>query len=300
VYNGNGNGNGKPKKHFFDTEEVEALIRDYQSTECPATLGRIISFCEPVALSLIRAKATMRHEDIDELMSIVNGKLLRSLPQYRPERGTAFAFVSKLTVNMLSTVVSHRKKMASRYPALERTFALNLPDADEDFESTVALDDIVHSVRSIRSPCADPAEREAQCWYVESFVDAGFEMRRCECADAAMKVYGLSHRRSRELYDFTLLEIRRALWQETKHLPVDRAKLKGTKGVPLLRYINFLTPEEFSKFCILMKDLAPYLVVLVKPANEAGIKRGDWSAIRENLCRILDGIPEATPLFEPK
>jgi hypothetical protein len=46
-----------------------------------------------------------------------------------------------------------------------------------------------------------------------------------------------------------------------------------------------------------MRDLAPSLVVLVKPANEPGIRRGEWSAVRENLERVLNGIPEAVPLF---
>jgi hypothetical protein len=56
----------------------------------------------------------MRHGEVDELMAVVNGKLLRSLPNCSPERGTAFAFVSRLTTNMLCTVVTQRKKLAAR------------------------------------------------------------------------------------------------------------------------------------------------------------------------------------------
>jgi hypothetical protein len=238
----------------------------------------------------------MRHEEVDELVSIVNGKLLKSIPHYSPERGTAFAFVSKLTTNMLSTVVTHHKKLASRYSPLERSFARNLPDG-ADFESEIALADLLAKIRSVKSACTDPFEREAQRWYVESFIDSGFELRRHECADAARKVYGLSHRRSRELYDFTLLEIRRILWQETKHGSPSRDGLAGTKSAPLLRYSNFLTPEEFGKLAVLMKDLATYLIILVKPENEAAIRRGEWEKVRENLLFILQGIPGATPLF---
>jgi Sigma-70 region 2 len=300
-FHGNGGGSGCFKLngngHFFDSPAVEGMIRDYQSSADPAKLGEIIGRCEPVVLSLIRQRATMRHEDIDELVSIVNGKLLRSLPRYSPERGTAFAFVSRLTVNMLCTTVTHRKKLAARYPPLERTLALNLPDNRREIDSTLAVDDLVASIRRIRSPATLSAEREAQRWYVESFIDAGFELRRHEAANAAMKVYGLAHKRSRELYDLTLLEIRRVLWAETTHGSISREKLKGTKSMPLLRYSNFLTPEEFTKFVLLMKDLAPYVVVLVKPENESRIKRGEWDAVRENLVRILDGIPGATPLF---
>jgi hypothetical protein len=46
-----------------------------------------------------------------------------------------------------------------------------------------------------------------------------------------------------------------------------------------------------------MRDLAPYLVILVRPANAAEIKAGKWEAVRENLELILNGTPEATPLF---
>jgi hypothetical protein len=52
----------------------------------------------------------------------------------------------------------------------------------------------------------DETELSAQRWYIESFCADGFEHRRHECADAAMTVYGLSHDRSRELYDLTMLE----------------------------------------------------------------------------------------------
>ena len=70
--------------------------------------------------------------------------------------------------------------------------------------------------------------------------------------DAAMKVYGLSHRRARQLYDLTLLEIRRVLYAETKHSPVIRAQLQRSKDAALLRFINFLTAQEFGKFVNLM------------------------------------------------
>lgn len=112
-----------------------------------------------------------------------------------------------------------------------------------------------------------------------------------------MKVFRLTHRRARQLYILTLLEIRRVLWDETRHEPVTPIALRGTKGLPLVKYTNFLTLEEFSKFAALMKDLAPYLVIAIKPSNEAGIRNGNWQAIRENLELILNGVPGASPLF---
>jgi hypothetical protein len=46
-----------------------------------------------------------------------------------------------------------------------------------------------------------------------------------------------------------------------------------------------------------MRDLAPDVTMLVKPSNEAAIRRGEREAVRENLQRVLNGMPEATQLF---
>lgn len=283
--------------NFFDSKAVETLIGNYQHDRSLEVLGEIVRHCEPIALSLIRSRSTMAYEAEDELLSSVYRKLMVSVLQFDRTRGSAFSFVSKLTLNMLATNVTHRKKLANRYPALDRTLMLTVADETAGLDSDLALADLCHQIRTIRSAATEAQERDAQKWYVESFIDAGFEMRRHQCADAAMKVYGLSHQRSRQLYDLILLEIRRALWDQTKHEPVTPAQLRGTKGLPLIRYTNFLTKAEFSKFAALMKDLAPLVVILVKPANEGRIKAGDWPAVRENLKLVLDGTPEATPLF---
>jgi hypothetical protein len=91
-----------------------------------------------------------------------------------------------------------------------------------------------------------------------------------------MLVYGLSHRRSRQLFDLTLLEVRRAVWPETRHPCITLGELRGTKQMPLSRFHNFLNESEFSKLVALMRDLAPSLVVLVRPANGPRIRAGEW------------------------
>ena len=291
------NGAHAPAAQFFDSKHVERLIVQYQKDGCRETLGEIVNRCQPITISLIRKRCTFAHEDEDELLAIVNRKLLISLPQFDRTRGSAFSFVSRLAVNMLCTTVTHRCKLASRYPALEESLALSLADERADLNSQLAVDDLVQQIRSIKSSIELEHERAAQRWYVSSFIDCGFELRRHTCSDACMLVYGLSHRRSRQLFDLTLLEVRRAVWSETKHPCITLGELRGTKQMPLSRYHNFLSPSEFSKFALLMKDLAPSLVLLVRPQNATKIKAGEWTAVRENLQLILDGDPEATPLF---
>jgi hypothetical protein len=87
------------------------------------------------------------------------------------------------------------------------------------------------------------------------------------------------------------------LWSETKHEALSPDRLRGTRGLPLVRFKNFLSSEEFSKLAVLMRDLAPSVIVLMKPQNESRIRSTEWSAVRENLLLVLNGDSAATPLF---
>ena len=165
------------------------MIRRYQANpERTEILGEVISRCRPIALSLIRSKGTVLHEDEDELLSVVDRKLMRSLPEYCLDRGTAFAFVFRLTVNMLSTTVTRRRKLAARFPPLDELTIATTPDEGSGINSKLALDDLAERIRSIRSSCEAETERQAQRWRVASFLDLEFALRRHEVSNACMKV----------------------------------------------------------------------------------------------------------------
>jgi hypothetical protein len=187
--------------------------------------------------------------------------------------------------------------LANRYSPLDQVLIASTPDDKAHFASTIALDDLQAQIRSIKSAIELEHERQAQKWFVESFIDSGFEMRRHEFANSAMKVFSLGHRRARELFDLSLLEVRGTLWDETKHPAVAPVQLRGTSGRRLTRFSNFLSPTEFSRFCGLMRGLAPALVGTVHPPNKTGIQRGEWGPIRQNLLIILNGHPASRPLF---
>jgi hypothetical protein len=55
--------------------------------------------------------------------------------------------------------------------------------------------------------------------------------------------------------------------------------------------------SEFTKFVILVRDLGPFVILLVDPSNRS--RRQDRSAAvtRRNLEFILNGHPDAVPLF---
>jgi hypothetical protein len=62
----------------------------------------------------------------------------------------------------------------------------------EETQSRDAID-LAHRIRSgVKATLSSTLEQDMQRWYVDSFIDGAFELRRHECADAAMAVYKVS------------------------------------------------------------------------------------------------------------
>jgi hypothetical protein len=130
-----------------------------------------------------------------------------------------------------------------------------------------------------------------------NFIDCGFRLRRHEMSDSAMRVFNLTHARSRQLHDLTLLEIRREVIGERRLKPIRIADICHSKIAALEKFAPLLSPAEFSKLCVLLRDLAPATVFLIRPENTLKIMRGDSAAALENLGLILNGDPNSRPLF---
>jgi hypothetical protein len=162
-------------------------------------------------------------------------------------------------------------------------------------------DDLVYKIKSrVRTTLTNKTELSACRWLVESFCADGFASRRHACADAAMGVFQLSHARSRELHDLISLETRRALYGHLKQREqIAPGRLLGTREHWMSQYSPLLSSAEFTKFYILMKNLAPYLLLLILDPSKAGNHRADRNPTigRRNLELILYGDSSAKPLF---
>ena len=103
-------------------------------------------------------------------------------------------------------------------------------------------------------------------------------------------------RRSRELYDLTMLEVRRVLYDYiSQRRPIDAGRLFGTRQAWMARYAPLMSAEEFTRFAVLMRDLAPYLLLLIDAQNHN--RRRGPTVGRKNIELILYGDPDAVPLF---
>src|SRR5262249_11845614 len=143
----------------------------------------------------------------------------------------------------------------------------------------------------------DPLERDAQRWFTMSFLADGYESRRHEAANIAMGVYRLTHTRSRELFDLTMLETRRVLFDDLKRPePNAPGRLFGTRLAWMTRYAPLMNSDEFTKFVALMRDLAPYLLLIIDPENGKSHRRDRNPAIcRRNIELIIHGFPARFP-----
>src|SRR5215469_14320417 len=97
----------------------------------------------------------------------------------------------------------------------------------------------------------------------------------------------------------TMLEVRRILYADLKRrAPVIPGKLLGTRCAWMSRYAPLLTADEFTKFVVLMRDLAPYLLFIIDPQNRGHRSDRNPTIGRRNLELILNGHPDAVPLFK--
>ena len=107
-----------------------------------------------------------------------------------------------------------------------------------------------------------------------------------------MAVYGLSYARSRELYDLRMFEIRRLLYNDVKRRSaIVPGQLFSTRCAWMTRYTPLLSAVEFTKFVVLMRNLAPYLLFTIDPQSRGHRQDRNPPIGRKNLELILDGHP---------
>jgi hypothetical protein len=248
---------------------------------------------------LIRFHKTAHYVPEAELLRDVNVKLLRAVDRFDPAKGSAFTFVSCLIQNTLHSSVTKARMVASRYVELDEAVIDKLATNGET-ESKDAIDDLAYRVRAgARTTLTNPTEQDVQRWFVTSFCEDSFSQQRHQCANAAMAVHSLSHARSRELYDLTMLEVRRVLYDDLPPRPlIVPGRLFGTRTAWMTRYAPLMSAAEFMKFVVLVHGLSPFILLLIDPSNRSRRRNRCPAVTRRNLEFVLSGHPDARPLFQ--
>ena len=286
--------------NHFDNAGLEKLIATHQNGD-PSALGAIVEQVQERARTLIRFHHTTKYQPEDALLSDINFRLVRNVGKFDSARGSAFTFVSALIWNTLRTVVTRSRVTAARHVELNEAATEKLITGPGTMEREVLEDVAIRLRRGMKTTLSEEAELATMRWYVDSFVGGAFEIARHKCANAAMLAFGLTHDRSRELYDLCLLEIRRLTYDELPpRKPVHPAQLSHSRGRWMMRLAPLMSPEEFTRFVYLARDLSPFVLFMIAP--EVRSRRQDRNPVisRKNVEWVLHGHPEARPLFGPK
>ena len=155
-------------------------------------------------------------------MSKIRVKVWKSARLYDPGKGTTFSFVARIIQSISYSAVADAWNRAERFCELNGENYYHPCGADSRF----AVADIESRVFSIKTPCTDPYELQAQRWFANSFLDCEFHIRRHQAANCAMQVFRLDYVRSRWLFDLTLLSIRRELIADRRLTPISPGSLE--------------------------------------------------------------------------
>jgi hypothetical protein len=281
--------------YYFNRDYARELIERYNETGDPAALDDLLKHVEPLAKSILEYRNTTRHESIDELLSRIRIKLWRSLRLYDPARGSAFSFCAKIISSTAASAVGEAWNRSEKFCQFDESIDSALLCDPVATRETIA--DLAGRVRRIKTPCTDPYELAAQRWLVASFIDCDFALRRHEASDSMSTVYGLGHGQSRRLFDLTLVAIRRELLTDRRVALICPSSLARTRSEAIIRYARFLSAGEFSKLAMLLKDIAPSVVLTINPVRACAVRRGEPEATRGNLLLVLHGSATDRPLF---
>ena len=290
----------RPTKHHpnggsnwnFDNDVVQSQLLAWQRTGNPRALQSVFEGSRAHVLRLVRG---FHEVPLDETINEVLIKVWSSAHLYDPQRGTAFSFISRVATTVACNAQGKHRAWRSRHWEADADFWDHIEAPAQDLHG---LEHFRHQIISgIKTRRKSGCERAAQRWIIESGFDADFHLRRHQIADSCMLVFGLFHQQARQLFDETHLEIRRVFLNEHRIKSVTPQELVRTRERHLIKYGRYLEPAEFSKLYALLRWLAPCLIILAKPENAGAIARGEADATRENLHLILDGDPEAKPLF---
>ena len=264
-------------KQIFDEAVIKALVLEWQETHSEYKFERILELIDGMVHAIVYTRGIHRYEEMDEIIQKLRIKIWRVLDMFDVERGSIHNFLTIVVHNTLGHINTELINRAARFCSTEsingeRSLLDRTPAPDTD---TCASDDLNYRLMQVKTTRTDDRELDAQRWLVRSFIDSGFLIRRYEAANAMTKVYDIPGDRSRQLYDETLIEIRR---QVINFIKIPHAgKMRGTRQKPLAPLREWLSEERFDKLVFLMRGIAP--------------------SVRLSTLEIIDGYRLSRPLF---
>jgi hypothetical protein len=244
----------------FDEVGAQALFFSYKQNGSIKKLDSLIRFLIPLIESTLCWKLGHVDSEFEETRSYALRRLVRGLERhYSPQKGALFSYVVKTAEN--AAVDQLRRKLGRDrfFMPLDDSLLARLSVNGASHRYVVA--DLTFKVLQTKTTSCDANEVSAQKWLIKNLLAFGFVFRRHEAANSMSVVFSIDPTRSRQLYDLTLLSVRRMLLSERKLRPVSANELRNSRTRALLRYRSQLSEEEFARLCFLMRGLSPVAII---------------------------------------
>jgi DNA-directed RNA polymerase specialized sigma24 family protein len=262
-------------KFHFEEEIALAFVLEWQKTKCERAFEGFLKTTDGMIKALVFSRGIHQYMEIAEIISLVQIKIWKGLHLYNPSRGRLYSFLVRVIHNRITQAQIDTRKQVHHEPLEDDEWDGVATHEDYDHAGT---EDLSHKIMKVKTICTDQMELEAQRWLVTSFISSSFDVRRHVASNAMTRVYGITKARSRQLHDYTLLEVRRAILDGNVVPEASTFSLCGTRQKALKKYAKSLTKKDFSKLVFLMRNLSSTLIVDVR--------------------HVLDGFPDSVPLFD--
>jgi hypothetical protein len=262
-------------KFHFEEDAALAFVLEWQKTGSERAFEEFLKTTDGMIKALVFSRGIHQYMEIAEIISLIQIKIWKGLHLYNPGRGRLYSFLVRVIHNRITQAQIDTKKQI-HHESLEDDEWDGIA-THEDYDHT-GTEDLWHKIMKVRTICTDQMEIDAQRWLVTSFISSSFDIRRHVAANAMTRVYGIDKVRSRQLHDYTLLEVRRAILCGNVVPEASARNLCGTRQKALKKYAKELSPGDFSKLVFLMRNLSSSLIVDVR--------------------HVLDGFPGSVPLFD--
>jgi HK97 family phage major capsid protein len=248
-------------EHYFPETEALQLLAEWERTKDITAIDSLVRLLTPLVAKLVFCRGvsvSMAHEDVQNAcLTRLATKLMRG--KFDSARGTRlYSWITKITERQ---IIDCRRKDAlyvGRMVPWDDYLSnrLHSNGAEHSHEVICDLRERIMRIGTVLSG----REKQAQQWLVLNLLQTDFVYQRWECSDSMSTVFGISPRRSRHIFDLTILSIRHALLGERKPPPVNIYRLCGTRQKALTRYRHRLSAEDFDRLVYLMVGLAPIIL----------------------------------------
>jgi hypothetical protein len=245
-----------PDDPIFDEKTVQAAVLEWQRTGSVEAWHKVAEGSIRLIDTIIRMHGFQQYDEVESLRNECIVKLHKLLSSYDPRRGRCFTHFS---ISIKNYLISYAQKLNNRskrlcFPGDE---AFNEIEGKAFVPHEEVSDDLRQIINSMQTRFSDPVEIEAQQFLLDYFLREGFDTSRAELAYTVEVTFYLSRKRAQLLYDYTLISLRSAMFDQYSPSYSYQDVLRVTQKHSLLsELLDLVGPETFMRMATLFGGMS--------------------------------------------